>query len=123
MVRRQGICRGRVIVKGLCSLLLLAPLCLGACQLPTNVATKRVDSLRAEQEACLKDNVAQFEDRAADAKRIGHFIAMSCTTQTDKLVQYAVPYATRREYQAFQDDAAARAAGYVRYARGIQPGG
>lgn len=104
--------KGKLLV-----LALVAP-CVAACSLPTNVAIKRVDSLRAEQDACLKNNLSQFDDHGADAKKIGRFVAMSCTTQTDKLVQYAVPNASRREYQAFQDDAAARATGYVRSSRG-----
>jgi hypothetical protein len=99
-------------------LALLAPCFVGACQLPTNVAIKRIDSLRAEQDACLRDNVAQFEDHATDARQIGQFVAMSCTVQTEKLVQYAVPYATRRELLAFQSDAVARATGYVLSSRG-----
>jgi hypothetical protein len=98
-------------------LALVAP-CLGACQLPTNVAIKRIDGLRQEQDACLKDNVSQFEDPTTDARQIGRFVAMSCTTQTEKLVQYAVPYATRQEYTAFQNDAALRATRYVLSARG-----
>jgi len=111
-----------VILKGYWYLLALAAPCLAACQLPTNVAIKHVDSLRAEQDACLKNNIAQFDDRGADDKKVGRFVAMSCTTETDKLIQYAVPNATRKEYQAFQDDAAARAAGYVRSSRGGAPG-
>ena len=108
-------------MKGYLFLLALVAPCLAACQLPTNVAIKHVDSLRAEQDACLKGNIAQFDDHG-DAAQVGRFVAMSCTTQTDKLVQYAVPYATRREYQAFQDDAAVRAAAYVRISRGLAPG-
>jgi hypothetical protein len=99
----------------------LAPLGLVACQLPTNVAIKHIDELRAEQEACLKGNVPQFEDANADARQIGRFVAMSCSVQTDKLVQYAVPYATVKEWKAFHDDAAMRATGYVMQARGTQP--
>ncbi len=98
--------------------LALAAPCLGACQLPTNVAIKHIDSLRAEQDACLKGNIPQFEDRASDANQVGRYVAMSCSTQTDKLVQYAVPYATRQEYEAFQRDAVHRAAGYVLTSRG-----
>lgn len=97
---------------------LLAP-CLGACQLPTNVATKRVDSLRSAQDSCLRENIAQFDDRTSDARQVGRFVAMSCTIQTEKLVQYAVPYATRQEYAAFQVDAAVRATGYVISSRGV----
>lgn len=121
MVRPEGFSGDRIVKGNLFLLALVAP-CLAACQLPTNVAIKRVDSLWAEQDACLKGNIAQFDDHGADAARVGRFVAMSCTTQTDKLVQYAVPYATRKEYQAFQDDAAARATGYVRNSRGVIPG-
>lgn len=104
-------------------LALAAPLALlGACQLPTNVAIKRIDSLRAEQDACLKDNVGQFEDRASDAQKVGRFVAMSCLVQTEKLVQYAVPHATRQEYDAFQLDATRRATSYVLSARGTPAG-
>ncbi|MBS0539294.1 MAG: hypothetical protein JSR47_11090 [Proteobacteria bacterium] len=101
-------------------LALVAP-CLAACSLPTNVAIKRIDSLRAEQDTCLKNNVSQFDDHGGDAQQVGRFVAMSCTTQTEKLVQYAVPNASREEYQAFKNDAAVRATGYVRYARGQAP--
>ena len=96
---------------------------LGACQLPTNVALKHIDELRAAQDACLKDNISQFEDPASDPRQIGRFVAMSCTYQTTKLVQYAVPYATPQERKAFEDDAAMRAAGYVMLARGAVPNG
>lgn len=100
-----------------------APLAsLGACQLPTNVAIKRIDSLRAEQDACLKNNIAQFENQAADAQQVGQYVAMSCSIQTEKLVQYAVPYATRGEYDAFQKDALHRATAYVINARGTPAG-
>ena len=95
------------------AILALAVPCLGACQLPTNVATKRVDSLRSAQDTCLRENIPQFDDRTSDAQQVGRYVAMSCSIQTEKLVQYAVPNATRQEYVAFQNDAAARAAGYV----------
>ena len=42
---------------------------------------------------------------------------MSCSVQTEKLTQYAVPYATRQEYAAFQNDAVVRATGYVASSR------
>jgi hypothetical protein len=120
MVRPRGfgLNLGIFDVKALWAVLALVAPCLGACQLPTNVAIKRVESLRAEQDACLKENIAQFDDRASDVKQVGRFVAMSCSVQTDKLVQYAVPYATRREYEAFQNDAAIRAASYALTARG-----
>jgi hypothetical protein len=111
-------------VKGFWTMLALAaPLAsLGACQLPTNVAIKRVDSLWAVQDACLKANIAQFDDRASDAAQVGRYVAMSCSVQTEKLAQYAVPYVNRREYEAFQLDAERRAETYVRAARGTPAG-
>ena len=120
MVPREG-AAGDVTVKSYWFVLALAAPCLGACQLPTNVAIKHIDTLRAEQDACLKGNIPQFEDRNSDARQVGRYVAMSCSVQTDKLVQYAVPYATPKEYKAFQDDAAVRAASYVLYARGVAP--
>ena len=105
-------------MKVLWAVLALAAPCLGACQLPTNVAIKRVESLRSAQDSCLRENISQFDDRMSDARQVGRFVAMSCSVQTEKLVQYAVPYATRQEYTAFQNDAAVRATGYVLTSRG-----
>lgn len=108
---------GERIVKGFWAVLALA-VPLAACQLPSNVALKRSDGLRAEQDACLKNNVAQFDDRTSTAAQVGHYVAMSCSVQTEKLVQYAVPYANRKEYDTFQYDATRRATKFVETARG-----
>jgi hypothetical protein len=94
-----------------------ASLMLGACTLPTNVKIKKIDELRAAQTACLHNNVAQFEDAASEASKIGRFVAMSCTVETEKLVFYAVPSPSAAERQAFTDDAVMRATGYVIKAR------
>ncbi len=104
---------GIVDVKSVWSVIALVAPCLGACQLPTNVALKRIDGLRLEQDNCLKGNVSQFDDQTSDSRQVGRYVAMSCSMQTEKLVQYAVPYATRQEYSAFQNDAVVRATGYV----------
>lgn len=98
-------------------LLVVALLLPAACQLPTNVALQKIDQLRMQQNACLNENVSQFEDGTSEAGKVGYYVAMSCTVQTDKLVQYAVPYATPAERQAFQRDAALRATGNVLRAR------
>ena len=113
-----GVYLGIVDVKIFWAVLALVAPCLGACQLPTNVAIKRIDALRSAQDTCLRENVAQFDDRASDARQVGRYVAMSCSVQTEKLVQYAVPYATRQEYAAFQNDALVRATGYVVSSRG-----
>jgi hypothetical protein len=100
------------------SIVLFLAFCLSACNLPTNVALKRLDGLRAEQEACLSGNVVQFEDAALEPSKVGHFVALSCTYQTDKLTQYAVPYPDARERAAFRQDAELRATGHVMRGRG-----
>jgi len=94
-----------------------ASLMLGACTLPTNVKIKKIDELRAAQTACLHNNVAQFEDNSSEPSKIGRFVAMSCTVETEKLVYYAVPSPTAAERQAFTDDAVMRATGFVIRAR------
>src|SRR5688500_3323952 len=100
-------------------LYLPAALALGACTLPTNVALQKIDGLRASQNACLAANVSQYDDGISDTAKIGQYVAMSCGVQTDRLVQYAVPYATPAERQGFQRDAGVRASGYVLRARGL----
>ncbi len=99
-----------------------AALCLGACTLPTNVKLKKIDELRAAQTACLSGNVSQFDDRVSAPSKIGHYIAMSCNVETEKLVYYAVPHPTAKEREAFSDDAEMRATGYVIRARSGEPG-
>jgi hypothetical protein len=100
------------------ALIALSALALGACTLPTNVALQKIDSLRAAQNACLSSHVSQHDDGVSDPGRVGYSIAASCQADTDRLVQYAVPYATPSEREGFQRDAALRATGYVLRARG-----
>lgn len=94
-----------------------ASLMLGACTLPTNVKIKKIDELRAAQTACLINNVHQFEDSTSEPSKIGRFVAMSCSVETEKLVYYAVPSPTAEERQAFLHDAEMRATGFVIRAR------
>ena len=97
-------------------------LCLGACSLPTNVMISKSDKLLAEQEACLTGNVAQFEDGMSPPETVGHYVAMSCTYQTDKLIQHVIPHANYREIVALRSDAERRATLYVLRARGVGAG-
>ena len=69
--------------------------------------------LRAAQLTCLVTNLPQFEDRTSDPDKIGRYVAMSCTIETEKLVYYAVPNPTPAERKAFEDDAVMRATGLV----------
>lgn len=95
----------------------LMALGIGACTWPTNVALQKTDSLRAAQTACFNDNVAQFDDNTSPAATIGHYVAMSCSVQTDKLIQYVIPSANATERQALLNDAEVRATTYVTWAR------
>ena len=90
-----------------------AALCVGGCTLPTNVKIKKSEELRAAQLTCLVTNLPQFEDRTSDPDKIGRYVAMSCTIETEKLVYYAVPNPTPAERKAFEDDAVMRATGLV----------
>ena len=92
----------------------------GACTLPTNVKQKRTEELRAAQTACLVNNLPQFEDNSSEPSKIGRFVAMSCTVETEKLVYYAVPHPTVQERKAFEDDAVMRATKMVLQRRGAQ---
>ena len=91
---------------------------LAACSLPTNVALKNVDSLRAAEIACLRSNAARLDDRASDPVRIAQAAAQSCADETGKLAAYAVPRPSAEERRAFEQDAVMRATVYVAQARG-----
>jgi hypothetical protein len=108
---------GRSRVKAYCLILALAAPVLGACDLAADAPHRRVDGLRSQQDSCLRGNVAQFEDRNAEPGQVGRFVAMSCSFQTEKLVQYALPHPTRRETEAFELDALKRATAYVTQSR------
>ena len=101
-------------------LALAAAMALGACTLPTNVKIKKTEELRAAQTACLASNLPQFEDGSSEPSKVGRFVAMSCTVETEKLVYYAVPHPTAQERKAFEDDAVMRATKLVMQKRGGQ---
>lgn len=89
----------------------------GACTWPTNVGLKKTDELLAAQTACLSGNVGQFDDGTSPPAAIGRYIAMSCSTETSKLIQYVIPYANYAEREAMMHDAERRATVYVMSAR------
>jgi hypothetical protein len=90
---------------------------LGACTLPTNVAIKKLDSLRAEQTTCLVKNAQQMDDRTSDPNAIARDIAIACSEATERLVTHAITRPNPEERRAFQEEAELRAAGYVKLAR------
>ena len=91
---------------------------LGACTLPTNVAIKKLDSLRAEQTTCLISKALQMDDRTSDPERIAREVAAACNDATERLVAHAIARPNPQERRAFEEDAEVRAAGYVKAARG-----
>lgn len=91
---------------------------LGACTLPTNVAIRKLDTLHAEQTTCLISNARQMDDRTSDPERIAREVAAACNDATERLVAHAIARPNQQERRAFEEDAALRAAGYVKAARG-----
>ena len=90
---------------------------LGACTLPTNVALKDADGLRAAETTCLRTNVARLNSSVADPGKLAQDAAASCRDQTEKLASYAVPHVSPQERQAFEQDAVRRADVAVAQAR------
>ena len=99
-------------------------LLLGSCTaIPTYDDPKRVariDKLREARDLCLVENVHQFDDGTSDPAKIGNYVAMSCNVQTSKLVDLAIPYPSPKTREAFQEEAARRATGYVQTSRRIE---
>jgi hypothetical protein len=85
---------------------------------PKRVA--KIDRLRADRDLCLVQNIPQFDDGRSAAAKVGDYVAMSCSNETSKLVELAIPYPSRHDRDAFQQEAAFRATGYVMTARRIE---
>jgi hypothetical protein len=105
------------------AVLLVLPL-LAACAAPPMYEDPkrvgRVDKLREQRDLCLIQNIPQFDDRSADPKKVGDYVAMSCQNETTKLVEMAIPYPSRHDRDAFQQEAVFRATGYVMTARRME---
>lgn len=99
-------------------LAMVAIFSVGACTLPTNVAIKKLDTLRAEQTTCLISHARQMDDRASDPEQIAREVAAACNDATERLVAHAIAKPNPQERRAFEKDAEVRAAGYVKLARG-----
>lgn len=103
--------------------LILLALSLVSCAIPAyenpNRAA-RVAKLRDARDLCLIQNVSQFDDGASTPAKVGNYVAMSCSVQTTKLVDEAIPYPSQHERNAFQQEAVRLATGYVLTARRIE---
>jgi hypothetical protein len=101
----------------------LLALAVTACAPPMYEDSKRVakaEKLREERDLCLIRNAHNFDDGRSDAPKIGEYTAMSCSNETSKLVEMAIPYPSRHDGDAFQQEAAFRATGYVMMARRLE---
>lgn len=104
-------------------ILLLALPVVSCAAIPTYDDPKRVariEKLREARDLCLIQNVHQFDDGTSDAAKVGSSVAMSCGAETTKLVDLAIPYPSQRARDAFQQEAAYRATGYVLTARRME---
>jgi hypothetical protein len=73
----------------------------------------RIERLREARDLCLVKNVQAFDDGTSAASKIGNYVAMSCTVETGKLVELAIPRPDQHARSAFQEEAVRRATGYV----------
>lgn len=73
----------------------------------------KIERLWRERDDCLLANTPQFDDGASDARKVARFVAMSCTTQTTKLMEMTIPEPDQKARDAFQAEAERRAADIV----------
>lgn len=74
---------------------------------------QKVERLWKERDDCLLANTPQFDDRTSDPRKVAQFVAMSCTTQTTKLLEFTIPQPDQKARDAFQGEAVRRAADIV----------
>jgi hypothetical protein len=96
------------------SLLLALPV--GGCGLPVyeNPPLQgKIERLWRERDDCLLANTPQFDDRTSDPRKVARLVAVSCATQTTKLMEKAIPEPDQKARDAFQAEAERRAADIV----------
>jgi hypothetical protein len=98
--------------------LLLLVLPIGACDsagpmYQTPLTVHRIDRLRVERDNCLLAHAAQLDDGTSDIRRVAREVALSCTAETTRMLEVAVPYADAKARDGFQDEATRRAADIV----------
>jgi len=74
---------------------------------------QKVQRLWKERDDCLLTNTPQFDDRMSDPRKVAQFVAMSCTTQTTRLLEFTIPQPDQKARDAFQGEAVRRAADIV----------
>jgi hypothetical protein len=97
-------------------MLVLAPLLGGCPAMPVYESPPRqlkVDRLWKARDICLLTNTPQFDDHVSDPRKVARFVAMSCTNETTKLLEEAIPEPDEKARRAFQQEAERRAATIV----------
>ena len=76
------------------------------------VLQEKIERLWKERDDCLLAHAPQFDD-GSDPRKVARYVAMSCTTQTTKLLETTIPEADQKARDAFQAEAERRAADIV----------
>lgn len=98
------------------AVVLLLALPVGGCGRPVYENPRlqeKIERLWRERDDCLLANAPQLDDRASDPRRVARMVAMSCATQTTKLMEMTVPEPDQKARDAFQAEAERRAADIV----------
>jgi hypothetical protein len=88
----------------------------GGCAMPVYENPPRagkVERLWKARDICLLTNTPQFDDHVSDPRKVARFVAMSCTNETAKLLEAAIPEADQKARLAFTQEAERRAATIV----------
>lgn len=73
----------------------------------------KIERLWKERDDCLLANAPQFDDRSSDIRRVARHVAAACATQTTRLMEMTIPEPDQKARDAFQEEAARRAADIV----------
>lgn len=76
-------------------------------------AQEKIERQWKVRDDCLLANTPQFDDGTSDVRKTARFVAMSCTTQTIKLLEMTIPEPDQKARNAFQAEAERRAADIV----------
>lgn len=73
----------------------------------------KIERLWKERDDCLLANAPQLDDRSSDIRRVARYVAAACATQTTRLMEMTIPEPDQKARDAFQEEAARRAADIV----------
>jgi hypothetical protein len=70
----------------------------------------KIERLWRERDDCLLANAPQLDDRTSDVRKVARHVAAACATQTTRLMDMTIPEPDQKARDAFQAEAARRAA-------------